>query len=71
MEPLLTTEEIAVALGVEPRTAKSWRSRAWRLTHEAHEHFPTEVRRGQYRPREVAAWCRAVGREYPTEWDKA
>ncbi len=39
----LTTEEIAEALGVEPRTAKSWRSRAWRLTHDPAQHFPTVV----------------------------
>lgn len=71
MEPLLTTQEIADALGVTPRTAKSWRSRAWVLTHEPHEHFPKALQRGRYRPREVAAWCKAVGREYPKAWEKA
>lgn len=71
MEAMLSSAEIAEALGVSIKTVRSWRGRAWRILHPGEPEFPNSVARGYYRPRDVAAWCKAVGREYPKAWEKA
>lgn len=71
MEPVVSTQEIAAALDVEMSTVRSWRKRSWRILHPDDPPFPEDVQRGWYKAAEVAAWCKAVGRDYPEEWDKA
>lgn len=71
MEPLITTAEIAEAFGVSVWTVRSWRRASAGVLLPGKPPFPKEVRQGMYRPRDLAAWAKADGREYPKEWDKA
>lgn len=71
METMISTQEIAETLGLSVRTVRAFRTEAYRRLYPQHPPFPKELARGWYRPRDVAAWCKAVGREYPKAWEKA